>query len=71
MTIDPAVILAFIGTLSAAAGAAFRMLYLDMRRERERLLAIVEGMVPTLKQLADAQEQANRDAAERHRKGDS
>lgn len=44
----------------------------DLReRERgDRLLAITEGMVPALKDLAAGQAAANRDAAERHRRSD-
>ena len=34
MTIDPVVIVAAIATLSAALGTAARMIYLDLRRDR-------------------------------------
>lgn len=35
MTIDPAVIIAFLGTLMTALGTVARFVYLDLRRDRD------------------------------------
>lgn len=42
----------------------------DDRVQRDRALDLVEGIIPVVRQMAAAQEQANRDAAERHRRSD-
>lgn len=40
------------------------------RDQRDQLLRITEGLVPTVKELADAQGAANRRAEQRHRSDD-
>jgi hypothetical protein len=35
MTIDPTIVIAAIATLSAALGTAARMIYVDLRRDRD------------------------------------
>lgn len=35
MTLDPTIVVAAIATLSGALGAAARMIYLDLRRDRD------------------------------------
>lgn len=42
----------------------------DDREQRDRALALAEGVVPVVKQLAEAQAAANKAAAARRRVGD-
>jgi 2-polyprenyl-6-methoxyphenol hydroxylase-like FAD-dependent oxidoreductase len=63
--------------LLVALSLAVRALWLDHLRadqddrdQRDRAIALAEGVVPTLKELAAAQAATNRDAAERHRRSD-
>jgi hypothetical protein len=35
VTIDPTIVVALLGTLSAAVGAAAKMIYSDLRRDRD------------------------------------
>lgn len=76
MTFDPQVLLGPLGLaafLLLVVGALWRdhlRADQDDREQRDQAFRLVEGIIPTVRDLAEAQKAANRDAEHRHRKGD-
>ena len=76
--IGPAGALVVLLIVAYALSQVIKVLWADHLRadqadrdQRDRALALVEAIAPALKDLASAQHEANRDAAERHRRADA
>lgn len=70
--------LVVLGFFMTAMGLVIRALWKDHLRadqedrdQRDKALAIVEGVIPTLRELAHAQREANEDAKQRQRRSDA